>query len=190
MYQKSKFSARVFCMDILEHHPYKPFLPSHTKRIIIGNFPIGKFSNPKRSHERKESEMDFYYGGSANRLWHLIGTCFNEDLTSKEKITKFLRKNEIGMADIILSCRRIKGSALDSALYDKTYNIQIRDILRKRKIEELIFTSKHVYQEFRKYIGLFPDIKHTVLISPSPNAVRGLVKNQEFFGLKEKRSFS
>lgn len=175
-------------MDPLEHHPYKPFIPPQAQKMIIGNFPIGKFSNPERFHEVKDGDIPFYYGGSTNRLWSLIGLCFDLKLDNKKKIQDFLSEHKIGVADILLSCRRVNGSALDSALYDKTYNKGLAGLIEKKGIVELIFTSKHVHQEFKKHIGKFPELTHTVLVSPSPNAVRGLVKNKEYLALKKKHS--
>lgn len=173
-------------MENVEYHPYKPFIPKNTKKLIVGNFPIGKFSNPERFHEQKSHEMDFYYGGATNKLWRLMSSVFNEDLTSIAKIKKFLTKEHLGLADILLSCRRVGGSALDTALYDKTYNTELAELIKKHQFDELYFTSKHVYSEFRKHIGKFPEIKHTILISPSPTAVRGLVKNREYLELLKK----
>lgn len=172
-------------MDIIEYHPYKPFIPSQAKKIIVGNFPIGKFSNPSRYHERKPEEMDFYYGGANNKLWRLLSACFGVSLSNEREIKKFLKEHHFGLADILLSCRRVGGSALDTALYDKTYNTHLKSIIEKGKIAELLFTSRHVYTEFRKHIGKLPEIKHTILISPSPTALRGLVKNKEFLQLKK-----
>lgn len=171
-------------MDILEHHPYKPYIPKNAKKLIVGNFPIGKFSNPDRFHERKPQEMDFYYGGATNKLWRLLSECFNVKLDSISNIKTFLKDHHFALADVLLSCRRVGGSALDTALYDKTYNTDLKDIIEKENFEELLFTSKHVYSQFRKHIGKFPHIKHTILISPSPTAVRGLVKNREYLELK------
>lgn len=129
--------------------------------------------------------MDFYYGGASNKLWSLLSECFVVSLSNEKEIRKFLKDHHFALADIILSCRRVRGSALDTALYDKTYNTGIKRIIEKENFEEFIFTSRHVYLEFRKYIGKFPHIKHTILISPSPTAVRGLVKNREFLELKK-----
>ena len=173
-------------MDIVEHNPYKPFIPKRADKIIIGNFPIGKFTNPDRQHEQKEHEFDFYYGGAKNRLWNLIGHCFDLELHHPEAIKKFLTRHHIAIADILLSCRRKNGSALDSNLYDKKYNNKLKHIIENNQFTELIFTSRHVYQEFKKYIGHFPDIHHTILYSPSPNAVRGLVKNVEYLAMKRR----
>ncbi len=174
-------------MDIIEYHPYQPVIAAHSNQLIIGNFPIGKVSTPHRFLERKEGEMDFYYGGASNKLWRLLSVCFNVPLTNVKEIKQFLKDHHFAMADILLSCRRVNGSALDTALYDKTYNTNLLKIIEKEKFEELIFTSRHVYSQFRKHIGKFPEIKQTILISPSPTAVRGLVKNREYLELKKKR---
>lgn len=175
-------------MDILEYHPYQPFIPSNARKLIVGNFPIGKFTNPARFLEIKPNEMDFYYGGASNKLWRLLSQCFVVSLSNEKEIRKFLKNHHFALADIILSCRRVRGSALDTALYDKTYNMDVKRIIEKENFEELIFTSRHVYTEFRKHIGKFPNIKHTILISPSPTAVRGLIKNKEFLELKKENS--
>ena len=173
-------------MDLLEHHPYKPYIPPNANKLIVGNFPIGKFSNPSRFHEQKIGEMNFYYGGASNKLWRLMSAAFNTELVSLSQIKKFLNEHGFAMADILLSCRRVGGSALDTALYDKTYNLELKNIIEEKGFKELIFTSKHVASEFKKHIGKFPELKHTILISPSPTAVRGLVKNREYLALKEK----
>lgn len=171
-------------MDVREFHPHKPFIPPQAKKLIVGNFPIGKFSNPARFHERKETDLDFYYGGSTNKLWKLLGKCFNTPLDSVPRIQSFLKDHHFAVADILLSCRRVNGSALDTALYDKVYHYELKDIISERGFKELIFTSKHVATEFRKHIGRFPELKQTILISPSPTAARGLVKNREYLALK------
>lgn len=172
-------------MDIREYHPYKPYIPPQSQKLIIGNFPIGKFSNPTRFHERKVGEMDFYYGGASNKLWRLLGECFNKKLDNVSSIKGFIKDHHFALADILLSCRRIKGSALDTALYDKVYNYELKEIIEQHNFKELIFTSKHVASEFKKHIGRFSNIKHTILYSPSPTAVRGLVKNKEYLSLKK-----
>ena len=173
-------------MDAVENHPYKPFIPKEASKLIVGNFPIGKFTDPARFHERKDQEMDFYYGGASNKLWRLLSACFDIELKNVDSIKNFLKSHHFALADILLSCRRVGGSALDTALYDKTYNYELKNIIEKHHFEELLFTSRHVYTEFRKHIGKFPDIKHTILISPSPTAVRGLVKNRQYLELKRK----
>jgi G:T/U-mismatch repair DNA glycosylase len=173
-------------MDLIEYHPYKPFIPLQSRKLIVGNFPIGKFSNPARFHERKSGEVDFYYGGATNKLWRLLSKCFGRPLTNIKEIKSFLKDHHFALADILLSCRRMNGSALDTALYDKTYNTDLRKMIEKENFEELLFTSRHVYTQFRKHIGKFPHIKQTILISPSPTAVRGLVKNKEYLELKKK----
>ena len=170
-------------MDNLEYHPHKPFIPTNAKKLIIGNFPIGRFSNIERFHEQKVDDLNFYYGGTSNKLWKILSIVFNEELTNVIKIKIFLKLHQFAVADIIYSCRRIGGSGLDTALYDKTYNTQLISIIQKQQFEEFYFTSKHVYSEFRKHIGQFPEIKHTILISPSPTAIRGLIKNKEYLGL-------
>ena len=59
--------------------------------MIVGSFPIGKFTDPKRRHE----------------------------------------------INVIKSCRRVKGSASDSDLYDIKWNLGLLDTIKKHHIKKI-----------------------------------------------------
>jgi G:T/U-mismatch repair DNA glycosylase len=160
-------------MDRLEFHPYGAFIPKKTKYLLIGSFPISKFTNPAKRSEIKSHEIDFYFGGEKNFLWKILSHLFQTDLKSKKNIINFLTKEQIGIVDLINSCRRIQGHSSDSSLYDIEWNHQIDLLLKKYPIEYLIFTSKGVEQWFRR---LYPQIKmpSLTLISPSAQSYRSL----------------
>lgn len=163
-----------------EKHPYGEFIPKNAKAMIIGTFPIGKFTDPKRKVEIKPHEFDFYFGGEKNLLWKLLGAVFNLPVKSREDIIKLVTKKQLAIGDLILSCSRKNGGASDSDLYDIKWNSDLINVIRKNNIVKLYFTSKKVEISFKK---LFPDshdlIKIT-LISPSAQSVRSLSKRVDF----------
>ncbi len=73
-----------------EYHPYGTYIPKACRYLLIGSFPIGKFSDPSRKHEIKENEIEFFFGGEKNLLWRLIGDTFGVKLKSKKDIVKLL----------------------------------------------------------------------------------------------------
>lgn len=163
-----------------EKHPYGDFIPKGTSRLIVGSFPIGKFSDPRRRHEIKEHEFDFYFGGERNLLWKLLAGTFAEDLSSANKIKKFLKSHQLGIADVIVSCRRKNGGASDSDLYDIKWNLKLLDKIKREKITTIFFTSKKVENWFNR---LFPEsdyLQKISLISPSAQIVRSLGRLETF----------
>lgn len=148
--------------------------------MIVGSFPIGKFSNPKRRHEIKPHEFDFPFGGEKNLLWKLLGEVFNKKLTSKEEIVKLLVSKKIALGDVIKSCRRKDGGGSDSDLYDIIWNKELIKVINDNNIKKIFFTSKKVESWFNK---LFPDSDHLekiTLISPSAQSVRSLHKHPDY----------
>ncbi|MFL5785308.1 MAG: hypothetical protein ACJ76H_11895 [Bacteriovoracaceae bacterium] len=164
-----------------EVHPYGTFIPKGAHSMLIGSFPIGKFSDPKRKHEIKSHEIEFFFGGEKNLLWKLLGDTFNVPLKSKNDIVVFLTKQKLGVGDVIRSCVRREGKASDKDLLEIEWNMGLLDELRKKKIRKLYFTSKGVERWFYR---LFPEAREMfealVLISPSAQSARGLGGSVEF----------
>ena len=155
-----------------ENHAFGEFIQNGTKRMIIGSFPIGKFTNPERASEiDHEKEIMFFYGGAKNKLWQMIGTCYDVPMNTVDEIKNLLTSEGIGVADVVKSCCRINGSALDKDLKEIEWNKDLLNLLRENQIEELIFTSKVVRNWFEKHIGSISEFKETVLISPSGAAM-------------------
>lgn len=165
----------------VEYHPYEEFIPEGAHSMIIGSFPIGKFTNPSRRNEINiETEIDFYYGGSKNKLWELIGTCFNRELKSKKAVIDFLNEENIAVADVIKSCRRVKGSALDKDLKEIGWNLELKKLINEKSIKRLLFTSKLVKTWFEKHIGELEKADFVILPSPSPASMISLARTHEF----------
>ena len=165
--------------SVREFHPYGTFIPTGCRSMIIGSFPIGKFSNPKRRFEIKDSEIDFFFGGATNLLWRLLGDTFHEKLNSKNDIVKFLKKNKIGIGDVISSCIRLEGKGSDIDLLEIEWNLSLLQDIRQHKIQRLYFTSRRVEKWFFR---LFPvtDIETITLISPSAQSSRSLWSNPSY----------
>lgn len=163
-----------------EKHPYGEFIPQNARAMIVGSFPIGKFTDPKRRKEIKSHEFDFFFGGEKNLLWKLLGAVFHHPVTSKEDIKNLLTKKKLAVGDVISSCRRKKGGASDSDLYDIEWNTDLIDVIRKHKIKKVYFTSKKVETWFERLFPESDDLTKITLISPSAQSVRSLVKRSDF----------
>lgn len=166
----------------VEVHPFGDYIPERCRKLIVGSFPIGKFTNPKRSGEINDGEINFYYGGSQNLLWSLLGDCFGRKLTSKEAIKEELSARNIGISDVIHSCQRHKGSASDADLHEQTWNHGLANIINENKIEKIYFTSQQVRDWYCENIkpNVVGQIVEVVLISPSGQASRGIGRNAEY----------
>lgn len=142
--------------------------------MIVGSFPIGKFSDPKRRHEIKNHEIDFFFGGEKNLLWKILGEIFEYPVANRKQIISLLEKKGLAVGDVIKSCKRKKGRAGDSDLLEIDWNKNLLHVLEKENIRTVFFTSKKVEMWFNK---LFPDSQHLkkiTLISPSGQSVRSL----------------
>ncbi len=124
-------------------HPYEPFFKEDTKRVIIGTLPPPRFC----TKEFKENDVDFCYGSQDGLLWKCLDEIFSLNLIynqSKEATNmrkEFLIKNQIGICDIVDSCKREKIDASDLGMSE----VNLRDILayikRYKQIETLVFTG-------------------------------------------------
>lgn len=167
-----------------ELHPYGEYLSSTPEKLIIGSFPIGKFTDRSRWHEIKEHEIDFYYGGEGNQLWKLLSKVFQVDLSSREKIIAFIERENISLADVIKSCSRHGGRANDADLHNIEWNTGLRDFIERNHFKKIYFTSKKVYHWFEQHIGL-PEsavgkCELIFLLSPSANGVRPIPRMKEY----------
>ena len=126
-------------------HPYKPILFKDTKRIIVGTLPPPRFF----LKDLKEEDVDFPYGSKDNLLWRILNKIFLLDLEFKntknaiEQRFSFLEKNQIGVCDIVQSCKKERLDSSDSSMND----IVLRDILNYLKvyknINTILFTGKN-----------------------------------------------
>lgn len=153
--------------------------------MIIGSFPIGKFSDPKRRKDILPHELDFFFGGERNLLWKLVGEAFGRELRAREDVISLLEEQGLAVGDVIASCRRKGGRASDSDLYDIVWNRELLSVIQRNRIKTLYFTSKGVMQWFHR---LFPesDHKEVLLISPSAQSARSVVKRSDYLAWKKR----
>ena len=124
-------------------HPYEPFLQANTRSIIVGTLPPPRFC----TKEYKPNDVDFCYGSQDGLLWKALDVIFQLDLkylNTKEEVSKrkkFLISNQIGVCDIVSSCKREKIDASDLGMSD----VKVRDILKYlqdyKSIDTIIFTG-------------------------------------------------
>ena len=124
-------------------HPYKPFIPKGTTKLIVGTLPPPRFSMGKL----KTGDVNFCYGSIDGQLWKILNEIFslnllfeNTDFTIQQR-KDFLIANNIGICDIVESCERIKMDASDLGMS----NIILRDLLHYIKkhpsVQTLLLTG-------------------------------------------------
>ncbi|MGC6478977.1 MAG: uracil-DNA glycosylase family protein [Flavobacteriaceae bacterium] len=127
-----------------EHrHPYPPFIPDGTTRILVGTLPPPRFS----LGQLKPKDVDFSYGSSDGYLWPIIARIYQLDLlydNSKQAIAQrqaFLVQERLGICDIVESCNRQKIDASDIGMQE----VVLRDLFHVFSaypaISQLIFTG-------------------------------------------------
>ncbi len=127
----------------LHQHPYKPFIPKHTTKLIVGTLPPPRFS----TGNLLEKDVNFCYGSYYNSLWLYIDAIHNLNLrydNSNEAIEErkaFLINHKIGICDIVESAEREKIDASDLGMK----NIKLRNLIGYLKqfpnIDTLLFTG-------------------------------------------------
>lgn len=164
----------------IEHHPFGEFIPKGARGIIVGSFPIGKFTDPSRKMEIKSHEFSFFFGGEKNLLWKLIAHARDKRINNQSDIEQMLSQMKLGVGDVIKSCRRKNGSASDADLYDIEFNTELLDVIKRHKIKTILFTSKKVEVWFRRLFPEAQDLHYVSLISPSAQTLRSVGRNGEF----------
>jgi len=196
-------------------HPYQPFIPKRATKLIVGTLPPPRFSQRKLL----ERDVDFCYGSRSGQLWPILDNIFNLDLkfeTTKAAIEQretFLTDNNIGICDIVESCKRDKIDASDLGMKE----VKLRDLIaylrEYPKVNTLFFTggnSKNGPEYFfRRHLKVykikleilsneiprihqfnFEDrmIKTISLTAPSGSANRAVGANIEYKRLKQENS--
>lgn len=102
--------------EIIESHPFEPFMPGHAKLLMLGTFPPAE----------KRWCMRFYYPNFINDMWRIFGICFfdnkqhfvleQEKRFDLERIIPFLNEKGIAMYDTATRIRRTKDNASDKDL--------------------------------------------------------------------------
>lgn len=127
----------------LHTHPYEPFLFEGVTKLIVGTLPPPRFT----TGELKEGDVNFCYGSRDGQLWPILNKIFKLELlfeTCEESVIQrkeFLRRNKIGICDIVASAERKKVDASDLGMQ----NIKLRNLLfyleKFPSIKTLLFTG-------------------------------------------------
>ncbi|WP_283642483.1 uracil-DNA glycosylase family protein [Croceibacter atlanticus] len=124
-------------------HPYQPFIPKHTTKLIVGTLPPPRFT----TGILKPKDVAFSYGSIDGLLWPVLEQVFQVSLdyeTTDVAISQrkaLLKKHHIGICDIVDSAFRDKVDASDAGMRD----IKLRDLIgyleKHKTIHTLLFTG-------------------------------------------------
>ena len=102
--------------QLIEHHPFTPFLPDGAKIVMCGTFP------PKP----EKWSMDFFYPNFYNDMWRIFGEIFFQDKDhffdkstkriDKAGIQQMLTRYKIGIGETATEVIRTKDNASDKFL--------------------------------------------------------------------------
>ncbi len=196
-------------------HPYRPFIPINATKLIVGTLPPPRFSQDKLL----ERDVDFCYGSRSGLLWPVLDKIFDLNLlfeTSEKAIKQrkgFLTQHNIGICDIVESCKREKIDASDLGMQDVKLRNLISYIKQYPLIDTILFTGgnskngpeyffrKHL-KKYRLKLELVCDeaprihqfnfdkrsIKTVSLIAPSGAANRAIGSMSNYKQLKQQNS--
>lgn len=165
-------------------HPYPPFLPKGTKKLIVGTLPPPRFS----TGELKEDDVDFCYGSRDGQLWKILERVFdvhlhyeNTQKAIQERID-LLVKNHIGVCDMVDYGFREKIDASDIGLQDVNLRPLIPILKEHKSIDTLLFTggnSKNGPEYFfRRHLKDFPEIELKLVNNKVPRIHQFELKNR------------
>ena len=103
-------------VNVVERHPWEPFLPPQASLLMLGSFP------PPRARW----SMDFYYPNLQNDMWRIFGLLFfgqrdyfltpDRKHFDLERLKPFLQSRGIALYDTAVEVIRHKGNASDQFL--------------------------------------------------------------------------
>ena len=140
------------------YHAFPPLYAAHPRILILGTFPS------PLSREKGE-----YYGNPKNQFWRIIFDAFNLpfEKPAYDAKKKALFQNGVALWDVIKSCE-IEG-ALDTAIRNPVYNIELPAFIEANKIPVVLFNGGNAYTFYKRGIG---NIENRILPSTSPANAR------------------
>lgn len=147
----------------LHQHPYPPYIPDNTTRLIVGTIPPPRFSTGELFPE----DVDFCYGSKFGLLWPILDQIFDLGLdyenTNQAILQRknFLLQNRIGICDIIENCRRAKIDASDVGMDHIKMRNLIHYIKKNKDLTTLLFMGgnskngpEYLFRKSIKPLGL------------------------------------
>jgi hypoxanthine-DNA glycosylase len=122
-----------------------PVFDENTKVIIMGTFPSIK------------SRGECYYNNPQNKFWSIIAEiCSNERVIKGDYRTRYdcLRKNGIGLWDVISDCVFRKKSSKDNKIIKESIKYNDFSVLKEKcpKLECIVFCSKNTAKLYERYL--------------------------------------
>lgn len=155
-------------------HPYPPYIPQGTTKLIVGTLPPPRFS----TGDLKEGDVDFCYGSIDGQLWKILGGVFDIELETEDIVKarnqreKILLKHRIGVCDMVEYCFRDKIDASDLGIQNPVLRPIIPLLREHTTINKILFTggnSKNGPEYFfRRHIREFPDIDYKLVNNDTP----------------------
>ncbi len=196
----------------LHQHPYAPFIPEHTTRLIVGTLPPPRFSMGKLH----EDDVNFCYGSRDGQLWRILNRIFDLNLKFEntpeaiQQRKQFLIANTIGICDIVEHCERAKIDASDMGMQNVVLRPMLDYLKQYPKITTLLFMGgnskngpeyffRRLLREYNLALELVSGevprihqfmlkgrkIKTVSLTSPSGSANRAVGSNPQYKAIKQ-----
>lgn len=143
-------------------HPYPPFIPKGTKKLIVGTLPPPRFT----TRELKKGDVDFCYGSRDGQLWQILDRIFRLELefentqTAIKQRIDFLEQHKLGICDMVAYAYREKIDASDLGMKQVKLRNMLQILKENPSVDTLLFTggnSKNGPEYFfRKHIQQQP----------------------------------
>ena len=138
----------------LEHHPWQPFLPEHTRLLMLGSFPPA----------RQRWCMPFFYPNYLNDMWRIFGLCLYGDamrfvdagkkMFRQADIETMLRERGVALYDTAQVVRRTKNTASDKDL-EVVEPVDLRRLLgRIPECRAVVTTGQKATDLFTQQFGI------------------------------------
>ena len=138
----------------VERHPWQPFLPEHTRLLMLGSFPPS----------RQRWCMDFFYPNFQNDMWRIFGLCLYGDAQHfvdverkafrRGAIEAMLRERGVGLYDTALVVRRTRNTASDKDL-EVVESVDLTALLRRiPECRAVVTTGQKATDLFAAHFGI------------------------------------
>jgi len=192
-------------MQQIERHPFSPFVPERADKLVLGSFPPYRIVH----QALKLGDINWYYGSRNNLFWRLLEQVYRVEFglrnPDKEipllRIRAFCTEHGFGLADMLSEVIRLERRSSDSDLRPMAYLDIVELLVKHPSLRSIYCTSQFVWQLLRNTVRASApsDYQFTktsaelhelqlfdnnylcrILLSPSPNALKGLVMNSEY----------